>query len=1074
MQHVQSLAGASASSSPILQISYREMNERSNRLAYRLREKGVGPDSPVGLMVERSVEMIIGVLGIMKAGGAYLPIDTEYPADRKRYMLEDGEVRCLLASDGIEDIGAEIINRLEITDMRKEETGRDGKNNLEYTGSGSHLVYVIYTSGSTGKPKGVTVEHRNLVNLLKFQFKYTNIDCSRILQFSTISFDASFHEIFSVLLSGGQLYLVNKEIRTDIPELFKLIERNVIKTVFLPISFLKVIFKEEEYLKAVPRNIRHIQTAGEQVVISNAFKSYLRERQVYLHNHYGPSETHVVTTLTIAPRGDIAELPSIGKPVMNTGIYIVDKWGKLLPPGAAGELWIGGVQVGRGYLNRPELTGEKFVSSPLSAVISPPGKHSKVIDDRLYKTGDLGRWLPDGNIEFLGRIDHQVKIRGFRVEPGEIESRLSNYPGIKEVVVLVREEVSGDKYICAYIVFDSEYEISGLREYLSKKLPDYMIPSYFVRLEKIPVTPNGKIDRKALPKPELITRENHTAPRNEIEKKLIELWSEVLSRDALHASQLQKSMGIDDNFFQLGGHSLKATILVSKIHKKLNVKLPLVELFKTPTIRGLAGYLGGSLEDNFISLEAVEKKEYYPLSSGQKRLYLIQQMDIKGTTYNMPETYVSEDEINKDRLMKTFKKLIQRHESLRTSFEFVNGQPIQYVHDHVEFEIEYYDLEKVKVKTEVEESEWTRELAPLPKEPAAAIISSFIRPFDLSMAPLIHVGLLKEENKHILMIDMHHIISDGVSHGILVKDFISLYAGEELPALRLHYKDFNLWQNNLIYSGEMKKQEQYWLKEFVGDIRELNLPMDYSRQETQSFEGDAVQFEISGNETAVLRDWSKKESATLFIVLLAIYNVLLSKLSSQEDIIVGVGTAGRRHADLENIIGMFVNTLALRNYPVEEKTFKEFLLEVRDRTLQAFDNQDYLFEDLVEKVVKKRDLNRNPLFDTVFMLQNMGDESVDSSIIEKFTLKLRPYKHDLNITKFDMFWSGTEVGESLQFFVTYRTKLFERKTIERYISYFKQIVTEVTDNCEIKIKDILISLHLLRSQSYEDEMELGF
>jgi acyl carrier protein len=590
-----------------------------------------------------------------------------------------------------------------------------------------------------------------------------------------------------------------------------------------------------------------------------------------------------------------------------------------------------------------------------------------------------------------------------------------------------------------------------------------MIPTYFVKLEKIPLTSNGKIDRRALPKPELETGESYTAPRNEIEKKLLGLWSEVLSRDALHASELQKSMGIDDNFFQLGGQSLKATILVSKIHKELNVILPLVELFKTPTIRGLAGYLSGVLEDNYISLEAVEKMEYYPLSSAQKRLYLIQQRDLKDTIYNMPEMYILEEEINKDKLMKTFKKLIQRHESLRTSIEIVRGQPIQHVHNNVEFEIEYYDLaEEYTVGTEKKPFE------------SKSYINNFIRPFDLSMAPLIHVGLLKEENKYILMIDMHHIISDGVSHALLVKDFIWLYAGEELPTLRLHYKDFSHWQNNLINSGMMKKQEQYWLKEFAGDIPELNLPVDYARQAAQSLEGDSIQFEISGNETNVLRNWSIKENATLFMVLLAIYNVLLSKLCGQEDIIVGVGTAGRRHVDLEKIIGMFVNTLALRNYPIEEKTFKEFLLEVRDRTLQAFENQDYLFEDLVEKVVKKRDLSRNPLFDTVLMIQNLGEEAVDSSIIEKFTLNPRPYRHVKNISKFDMFWSCADVGESLRFLITYRKSLFERKTIERYISYYKQIVSEVTENSEIKIKDILKSLHLLRSQSHEDEMELGF
>jgi tyrocidine synthetase-3 len=678
----------------------------------------------------------------------------------------------------------------------------------------------------------------------------------------------------------------------------------------------------------------------------------------------------------------------------------------------------------------------------------------------IYLTGDLARWLSDGNIEFIGRIDHQVKVRGYRIELGEIENRLLNIGGMKKTVVLMIEEDNGDKYICAYFVSEKEYEISELREYLSKELPDYMIPSYFVPIDEIPLTANGKIDRRALPKPESKVSESYMAPRNEIEKKMVELWSETLGRDQLHTSQLKTSIGIDEDFFDLGGHSLKATILVSKIHKTLNLKLPLEEIFRTPTIRELAEYLTGAGEDTFISLGLAEKKEFYPLSSGQKRLYLIQKMDLNSTAYNMPELYISEEEPDKERLKTTFIKLIERHESLRTSFQPVKGQPLQHVHHQVEFDIDYYDNSKVEVKDAAEEKE--------------QIIREFIRPFDLSNPPLLRIGLLKAaEKEHILMIDMHHIISDGVSHTILVKDFIQLYEGVEQPALKLHYKDFTLWQNKLINSGEMKKQEQYWLKEFAGDIPLLNLPTDYERQEMQGFAGGSIQFEISSSETNVLRDFSKNESATLFMILMAIYNVLLSKLSGQEDIIVGLGTAGRRHADLEKIIGMFVNTLALRNYPTEEKSFKDFIREVKNRTLQAFENQDYLFEDLVEKVVKTRDLNRNPLFDTSFMFQNLVEEELDTPVIDKFPFNLRLYLQESGISKFDMFWSCREEDERMQFSVSYRTALFKRETIERYISYFKQIVSEVTDNIEIKIKDILTSLQLLKSQSYDDDMELG-
>ncbi|MDQ1353207.1 MAG: hypothetical protein QG657_3513, partial [Acidobacteriota bacterium] len=785
-----SLVGAGSQTCPVT-LTYNELNNQSDRLAGLLIEKGVLPDTVVGIMLERSVEMIIGILGIMKAGGAYLPIDSEYPRERIDYMLKDSSSKLL-------------VNEKFFRGSRAPRRGEPIKVLQKSPICSANLVYVIYTSGSTGKPKGVMVEHRNLVNLLKFQFKYTNIDCSRILQFSTISFDASFHEIFSAFLSGGTLFLVKKETRADIPGLFMLIEKNGIKTVFLPISFLKVIFKEKEYIKLIPRCISHIQTAGEQVIISTNFKNYLKERQVYLHNHYGPSETHVVTTLTIDPKRDIAELPSIGKPLMNTGIYIVDKWGQLVPPGAAGEILIGGVQVGRGYLNRPELTREAF--GPQITLITQINRIKKTKINKsfagvkgelfqklplvTYKTGDLGRYLVDGNIEFLGRIDHQVKIRGFRIELEEIEKHLLKCDGIKEAVVLARTEDSGDKYLCAYIVASDEKIIPGLREYLSKELPDYMIPSYFVPLEKIPLTPNRKIDRKSLPKPELKASDSYLAPRDEIEKKLVNLWSEVLD------SQAQASIGIDDNFFQLGGHSLKATVLISKIHKEFNVRVPLVEIFRAPVIRELAKYIRENNKEFHLSIEPTEKREYYALSSAQKRLYFLQQLDLSSISYNMPLVLPIGKEIKRDKLEFALTQLIARHESLRTSFHRLNNEVVQGVHESVAFEIEYLTGVLGGPGTLSQKGSW----------PPEAIIKNFIRPFDLSQAPLIRSGLIEmPDGKYIWLVDNHHIISDGTSQTVLTEDFMRLYeTGEPLEPLPLQYKDFTQWQNQLFAGGGIK------------------------------------------------------------------------------------------------------------------------------------------------------------------------------------------------------------------------------------------------------------------------------
>ncbi|MDQ1351194.1 MAG: tyrocidine synthetase, partial [Acidobacteriota bacterium] len=1016
-------------------LTYSELDEQSNRVAYRLRQKGVGLESVVGLMVERSVEMIIGILGILKAGGAYLPINSEYPVERKKYMIEDGEVRWLLVNHDIEDIDEEIINRLEVIDLRKEEIGVKENVCPEYTGSGSNLVYVIYTSGSTGKPKGVMLEHRNLVNLFKYQFKYTNIDCSRILQFSTIGFDASFHEIFSVFLSGGRLYLVNKETRTDVLELFKLIERNEIKTVFLPISFLKVIFKEEEYIKNIPSGIRHIQTAGEQVVIGTNFKNYLKERKVYLHNHYGPSETHVVTTLTIDPIGDIAELPPIGRPVMNTVIYIVDKSGHLLPRGAAGEIQIGGLQIGRGYLNNPELTAKKFIDFHHSSFILNGRPHRGLHYSKLYRTGDLARWLPDGNIEFLGRIDFQVKIRGFRIELGEIENRLTKHPDIKEVVVLVQEE-SGDKYLCAYIFPNSELDISELRKYLAKELPDYMIPSFFIQLEKIPLTPNGKIDRKSLPRPELKVGEGYNAPRNKIEKELVEIWSDILGLDDLHMAQLKTSIGIDDNFFQLGGHSLKATILISKINKELNVKVPLVDIFKNPTIRELATYIKGMASDIYIFLEPAEEREYYALSSAQKRLYFLQHFDLNGVSYNMPMIIPLAKGIEKDKLELALRRLIDRHESLRTSFEKVNNEVVQRIHksENIKFSFDYYEAGKIGVEE---------------------IIKNYIRSFDLSQAPLIRSGLiaLPDEN-YFWMLDVHHIVADGTSQTILKEDFMAAYNDKELKPLHIQYKDFSQWQNQLFADGLIKKQEDYWLQMYMGDIIRLNLHSDYKRPGVFTFEGDHRTFKLESDYALKFKTLGARYGATLYMNMLAALNVLFYKYTGQTDIIIGSGIAGRQHADIQNVVGMFVNTLAMRNYPNAEKHYDEFLQEVIGCSIKAFENQDVQFEELVEKLNLERDSSRNPLFDISMLVQNFRQAK------GRLSLKILNENYQGNLyknktTKFDLTFFITE-SEDDEIYITleYYTAIFKKETIKRIMEHFKNVIQVVINNSSMALKDI--------------------
>ncbi|MCP5050991.1 MAG: amino acid adenylation domain-containing protein, partial [bacterium] len=650
-------------------------------------------------------------------------------------------------------------------------------------------------------------------------------------------------------------------------------------------------------------------------------------------------------------------------------------------------------------------------------------------------TGDLARWLPDGIIEFLGRADTQVKVRGFRVELEEIENRLKHLDGIIDATVIARETgngVSGDKSLCAYVVSGGGVKVSAVREELATHLPNFMVPSYFMELEKIPLTPNGKVNRKALPEPELITDEVYHAPRNETESKLLALWAEVLGRDRIHSSQLQTSIGINDNFFNLGGHSLKAIMLVSKIHKRFNLKLSLMEIFQSPTIKGLAAHLKhmeSTGDKPYISIDPAEEKEYYRLSSAQQRLFILYRLDEAGIAYNMPLLLTLKGKIHRVQLENTFKRLVCRHEGFRTSFERINDEIFQRINKDVNFEVQYYgDVEDEKSY--------------------ANITKSFVRPFDLFHAPLLRVGLIKRgEKRHILMLDMHHIISDGISIDVMIRDFTNLYRGEILPAPPLQYKDFSEWQNSR--KEQIKAQESYWLETFAGEIPVLNLPTDFIRPPVQSFGGRYVHFRLTVEETVSLQRLAGEGNVTLFMALLAIYNVFLAKVSNMEEIVVGSPIAGRRHADLEPIIGMFVNTLMLKNHPGGDKIFSQFLQELSTSTLLAFENQDYQYEELVQAVEVKRDISRNSLFDTLFTLQNVEMTEVD---IPGLTLK--PYSYENNTAKFDLSLTTIESNQQLTFTFEYCIKLFKHETIQRFVNYFKKIVSSVLSNPAGKISRI--------------------
>ena len=1018
-------------------LTYEELNKRTNQLAILLREKGIVPDAVVGLMTQRSFETVIGIIAILKAGGAYLPIDSHYPAERIAYMMEDSKVKLVLTNYDNEIKSTYSGENVEVLDLGDKRIYCGQGGNPQHINTPTHLVYLIYTSGSTGKPKGVMLEHRNLVNLILYSYDFTNLDFSAVLQFSTISFDASWHEIFSTLLWGGKLFLIAEEIRTDIQGLFNVIEKNKIRTVFLPISLLKVIFSEESYAEIFPGCVTHIQTAGEQVVISDDFRDYLKRNKIYLHNHYGPAETHVVTALTLNPEGEIPTLPPIGKPIANTSIYILDGDMELVPVGVPGELYIGGIQVGRGYLGKRELTAERFMANPFVDANTERG------GERLYKTGDLARWMPDGNIEFLGRIDSQVKIRGFRVEPGEVEAHLVRHEKIQKAAVLAKKDPAGEKQLCAYFVCENSGQktpgIDELNDYLVKKLPAYMIPSCFIQVDHIPLTPNGKVDGRSLPEPGVMGKgEDYVAPRSLKEEKLAGIWSDVLGIE-------KKAISIDANFFDLGGHSLKATVMVAKIHREFNVKLPLVQMFKIPTIRGLSGAIAGLTEHKYAPVEPGEKREYYALSSAQKRLFFFQQMDLSSVVYNIPQVFVLEGELPPGKLLKVFKKLILRHEALRTSFEIAGSEPIQRVDHKVDFKIQQPDAGFSK--------------APKKDE----MIRNFIKPFDLSRAPLLRVGLIKiGEEKYLLILDMHHIVSDGISHQVLTKDFIRLYAGEKLPPLKLQYHDYSQWHNKEMASGAVKQQEDYWLKVFQGNIPVLKGITDNPAPPGLNFEGDTVFFEIREELSIKMKQLAAKSRTSLYILLLAIFNIMLFKYTGQEDIVIGTSVAGRTHADLQRVIGLFVNMLPIRNRPLEKKTFTDFLKEVKKNALDAFANQDYPFDELVAKLGIERNIGRNPLFDIQFTFENIEDSYDGGGGTTLPGLTVKPYDLEWKFAPFDLSFVGVETpNNTIAISLQYLSALFNRSTVEGMKNHCLEILEQTLENVNIKLADIAISHQLL-------------
>ena len=967
-------------------LTYSEFNAKANSLAHKLRKIGVKPDDFVAVVADKSIEVIAGIFGILKSGGAYVPVDPKYPAERISFMLEDCAPKVIVKFTS-EDL--ELPENIPVIDLANADIWTNSTDDPDKVNTSHDLAYCIYTSGTTGKPKGVMIEHYGVANLREYFIQKQGVcEEDNVIQFASISFDAAVSEMTMGLLCGATMHMIQAEVQKDTKAFEDYIADNNISIAILPPVYLTQVNL---------KGLRTIITAGSET--NKGLVEANKHIPVY-SNDYGPTEATVCATYWKHDSSDeVPERIPIGKPMNNKQIYIMNG-DNLCGIGVPGELCIAGDGLARGYLNRPELTAEKFVKNPFG-------------EGRMYRTGDLARWLPDGNIEYLGRIDEQVKIRGFRIELGEIESRIREIENIKDCAVIAKADSTGDKAIYAYYTSVVEVGVSEIRERLSESLPEYMVPAYMMQIDEIPVTRNGKLDKRALPEIEAKATREYVAPRNEIEEKICAIFSEILNVE---------QVGIKDSFFELGGHSLRATRLVNRIEAETGTRIALKEVFSHPTAEQLAVLASGDSEE-YVPIPKAEEKEYYAMSSAQKRTYLIQQMQPEAVTYNIPGNLKLTGEVRPDDLKAALQAMTDRHEILRTVFLMIDGEPVQKILDHVEADFEYVTSNESDEK----------------------LMKEFLKPFDLASGKLVRIKLVNKGEYHLMMFDMHHIVSDGMSGNTFNSELMALYNGEKLEQLTHQFKDYSEWMRSRDLSG----QAEYWKSQFDDEIPVLDMPTDFPRPQEQSYAGAERLYTFDEKLSVNIKEVVKKTGATEYMIFLAAAMITLSKYSRQEDIVIGSPISGRTHRDTEGMLGMFVNTLAMRGKPEKGKTFKQFLEEIKNTCLKAYENQEYPFEELVEAVEVQRDMSRNPLFDVMLVLQN--NESADVKLENTEANKV---ESSFNVAKFDLLFALAEIDGKFSISIQYCTDLFKRETIDRIYRHYEEILEIISSGIDQKLGDI--------------------
>jgi amino acid adenylation domain-containing protein len=1030
-------------------ITYAELDARANRIAHRLRRLGVGPDVRVAIAMERSLDMIAAVLAVPKSGGCYVAVDPSYPPERIAYMLGDSGAAVVLttssAAPHLPPTDATVV-RLDVEDFADEPADAP-----EADLHPDNLLYVLYTSGSTGRPKGAAMPHRALRNMVRWQVdRFGGAPPARTLQFASLSFDVSFQEIFSTLPSGGTLVLIDDDTRRDAEALLAYLREHRVERLYIPFAGLQNLAEMSESDPRVP-HLREVITAGEALRATPQLRAFFRANpQATLDNHYGPSETHALSAHLLSGDPDAwPPLPAIGAPLWNTRLYVLDAEMQPVPVGVPGELFAGGACLARGYLDRPALTAEKFVPDPFGA----PG-------GRLYRTGDRVKWeyesaevrecvsaldpreatdshdtadSHDGErtsalthsrtsvqhsrtavLEYVGRTDFQVKIRGFRVEPGEIEAVLAEHPSVVQAAVVVRGE-GAERRLAAYVVpaAGAAPTAGELRAHVASRLPEHMVPRAWRVMDALPLTPSGKVDRRSLPEPDAAPADDEVriAPRTPAEEMVADAWEAVL----------KVRPGSHDNFFALGGHSLAATQVIARIRRAFGIELPLRALFESPTVAGLAARAADARRGTHLHLPPLgpaERADESPLSFAQQRFWFVERMGAAGAAYAIPILVTLRGALDVDALRAALDGLVARHESLRTTFRLRGAEPVQRVSPPAPADFHLHDLTGLEGDAEAE---------------AERIVAAETQaPFDLAHGPLMRARLVRfGADRHRLVLNFHHIVCDAWSLTVAFRELGELYAAASerrpahLPPLPVQYADYAAWQRERLTGDALAEELEFWRTRLDG-AAVLQLPTDRPRPAVQSFRGAMVPFRLSAETAERVRELARNEGATPFMVLLAAFDVLLSRWTGVDDVVVGSPVAGRVPEETEALVGVFVNTLALRTNLSGEPSFRDVLARVREGTLDAYAHQEVPFERLVEELKVERSLDRHPLFQVIFSMHAGG-----LGAPELPGLSVGVAETDNGTAKVDLVLGVVEEEGRFDGVFQYASDLFDEATIRR-------------------------------------------